>query len=72
MILRKLKLDRSVSPVPEHFRGGSREAEKIFHHFCDALLSNYKENRNQPQTNNVSHMSKYLHFGQVSPVELAE
>ncbi|HEX3853170.1 MAG TPA: hypothetical protein VHW01_19540, partial [Polyangiaceae bacterium] len=29
------------------------------------------ENRNQPQTDDVSHISKYLHFGQISPVWLA-
>ncbi|MEP6955574.1 MAG: deoxyribodipyrimidine photo-lyase, partial [Chthoniobacterales bacterium] len=71
VVLRKLKVDRSVAPVPEHFRGGALEAEKIFHRFCDGLLGDYKDTRNQPQTNNVSQMSKYLHFGQISPVWLA-
>jgi len=67
----KLKIDRSVSAVTEHFRGGTREAEKIFRAFCADLLPVYKETRNQPQTDNVSQMSKYLHFGQISPVWLA-
>ncbi len=66
-----LKIDRSVSAVTEHFRGGTEEAEKIFRRFCADLLPDYKETRNQPQTDNVSQMSKYLHFGQISPVWLA-
>jgi deoxyribodipyrimidine photo-lyase len=57
--------------VTEHFRGGSVEAETIFRAFCAKLLPDYKPTRNQPQTDNVSQMSKYLHFGQISPVWLA-
>ena len=70
-VLAKLKVDRSVAPVPQHFRGGTTEAEKVFTYFRENLLDDYKDNRNQPQTDNVSQMSKYLHFGQVSPVWLA-
>ena len=66
-----LKLDRSVAAVAEHFRGGEFEAEKVFRAFCAKLLPDYKATRNQPQTDNVSQMSKYLHFGQISPVWLA-
>ncbi len=69
-LLGKLKLNRSVPPVPEHFRGGTRAAEKFFRHFCRVLFPDYKENRNQPQTDDTSQMSKYLHFGQISPVWL--
>ena len=70
-LLRELRVDRTVDPVTEYFRGGTSEAEKIFRRFCGHELHDYKENRNQPQTNSVSHMSKYLHFGQISPVWLA-
>ena len=65
-----LILDRSVAPV-HSFRGGTGEAKRIFRRFLDKRFSSYQENRNQPQTDDVSHMSKYLHFGQVSPVWLA-
>ena len=34
-------------------------------------LDGYVEHRNQPQTDDVSHMSKYLHYGHVSPVYVA-
>ena len=53
------------------FRGGTGEAKRIFRRFLDKRFSSYQENRNQPKTDDASHMSKYLHFGQVSPVWLA-
>jgi len=70
-VVQKLKVDPSVPAVTNFFRGGTREAEKIFRGFCTEHLRAYKVNRNQPQTNHVSHMSKYLHFGQISPLWLA-
>ncbi len=70
-LLQKLKLDESVPPVSQFFRGGTSEAEKLFRSFLRQHFSHYRENRNQPQTDDVSHMSKYLHFGQISPAWLA-
>jgi len=69
-LLDRLKVDRSVAPV-DQFRGGTGEAKRIFRRFLDRRFSSYQANRNQPQTDDVSHMSKYLHFGQISPVWLA-
>lgn len=69
-LLARLALDRSVAPV-DSFRGGTNEAKRVFRRFLDEHFSSYEEHRNQPQTNDVSHMSKYLHFGQISPVWLA-
>jgi deoxyribodipyrimidine photo-lyase len=65
-----LKLDFSVPAVSEHFRGGAETARQTFAQFLDRHLKQYADHRNQPQTDDVSHMSKYLHFGQVSPVYL--
>jgi deoxyribodipyrimidine photo-lyase len=70
-LCRRLKLDRSVEPVTRLFRGGTAEAKKRFRRFLRTHLRDYKDHRNQPQTDDVSHVSKYLHFGQVSPVWLA-
>jgi deoxyribodipyrimidine photolyase len=39
--------------------------------FIENRLDGYAEHRNQPLTNRVSHMSKYLHSGHISPVYLA-
>ncbi len=68
----QLDLDRRVSPVSSLYRGGASEAEQIMEGFLAEHLSGYDGNRNQIHTNAVSHMSKYLHFGQVSPVWLAQ
>ncbi len=66
-----LKLDMSVAPVTRFFHGGTSTAEKLFRGFLAERLTTYSEHRNQPQTDDVSHMSKYLHFGQISPSWLA-
>jgi deoxyribodipyrimidine photo-lyase len=69
-LLGELEVDRTVAPV-SLFRGGTSEAKRILQRFIESDLPAYEENRNQPQTDAVSHMSKYLHFGQISPVYLA-
>ena len=70
-LARTLKLEQSISPVTRFFRGGTGAAEKLFHSFLAERLATYTGHRNQPQTEDVSHMSKYLHFGQISPTWLA-
>ena len=70
-ILAKLKIDPNVSAVSDLFKGGTSKARKIFADFLRHRFGNYVKNRNQPQTDDVSHMSKYLHFGQISPLYLA-
>jgi deoxyribodipyrimidine photo-lyase len=62
-ILRSLKIDRRVRPVAHLFRGGTAEAERRFTEFLTSRLARYKQNHNQPQSDDISHMSPYLHFG---------
>jgi deoxyribodipyrimidine photo-lyase len=69
-LLAGLDLDRSVPPNPR-FRGGTREARRLLRRFLKHRLGAYGENRGHPETDDVSHMARYLHFGQVSPVWLA-
>jgi deoxyribodipyrimidine photo-lyase len=69
-LLDRLKLDRSVPPNPL-FRGGTTEARRLLGRFLKSHFARYEENRGRPETDDVSHMSKYLHLGQVSPVWLA-
>ena len=69
-LLQRLKLDRSVESVGL-FKGGTSQAKTIFKRFIEMQFANYDANRNQPQTNDVSHMGMYLHFGQISPLYLA-
>jgi deoxyribodipyrimidine photo-lyase len=71
-LLGKLKIDRSVGAVSQLFPGGFPAAKRILDQFLAEQFAHYQEDRNQPQTNTVSHMSKYLHFGQISPVYLAQ
>ncbi len=70
-LLGRMKLDTSIGEVTQFFHGGSSQAKSILRKFRDQKLTDYDENRNQPQTNYVSHVSKYLHFGQVSPIDVA-
>jgi deoxyribodipyrimidine photo-lyase len=70
-ILDNMKLDRSVEPVSHLYRGGTSEAKRILEHFLESRLDTYVEHRNQPQTDYVSHMSKYLHYGHISPIHVA-
>ena len=70
-VLDDMDLDRSVEPLSHLYRGGETEARKVLDRFLENSFSTYVKNRNQPQTDDVSHMSKYLHFGHVSPVQLA-
>ncbi len=69
-VLAHLRLDRTVAPSAQ-FRGGTGEARRRFAEFLDQRLPRYHELRSEPGLNWVSHMSPYLHFGQISPLELA-
>ncbi len=70
-VLRKLKLDPDVKPVNHFFQGGTRVARELLDDFLGEILPQYDEHRNQPQTDHTSHLSKYLHFGQISPLYVA-
>jgi deoxyribodipyrimidine photo-lyase len=70
-ILVSLNIDRSVPAVTQFFKGGTSRAKKIFGNFIRSRLKNYEKNHDQPQTDDISHMSLYLHFGQISPLYLA-
>jgi len=67
----RLKLDTSVAPVPQFFTGGEEAANKRLDEFVIRRLGGYGEGRNEPAEDRTSHMSPYLHFGQISPLELA-
>ena len=70
-VLQRLDIDRGVTPVAPFFKGGTREAKKRLRRFIEKGLASYDAHRNQPQTDDISHISPYLHFGQISPVYLA-
>ncbi|NIR47581.1 deoxyribodipyrimidine photolyase [candidate division KSB1 bacterium] len=59
-----LPIDHSVAPAQS--QGGSKEAEDILHNFLNNKLSDYSEQRNEPEKAATSGMSAYLHFGHIS------
>ena len=68
-VVSALDVDKSVSKAS--FRGGSREAAKRLKGFVETKLSVYAERRNDPTVDFTSNLSPYLHFGQISPVQIA-
>ncbi|MDD3277172.1 MAG: deoxyribodipyrimidine photo-lyase [Kiritimatiellales bacterium] len=53
------------------FKGGTAEAKKRLKKFIAESLAVYEKHSNQPQTDDVSMLSPYLHFGQISPLYIA-
>ncbi len=49
---------------------GEEGAKKRLDQFLEEGLSDYKEGRNFPNKKNVSRLSPYLHFGEISPNEV--
>jgi deoxyribodipyrimidine photo-lyase len=70
-ILKALRLKAGPHPVSPLFRGGTSQARRRLKNFIQKRLKNYARHSNQPQTDDISGMSPYLHFGQISPLELA-
>jgi deoxyribodipyrimidine photo-lyase len=68
--LASLNLDRGVGKV-DAFRGGTAEAKRHLDLFLNSRLDEYPEMRNDPAADCLSHMSPYLHFGQISPLYIA-
>ncbi len=68
--LSKLDIDRSV-PKSSYFNGGTSEAKRRLNNFLRNKLERFDELRNDPTADYVSHMSPYLHFGQISPLHVA-
>jgi len=66
----QLRVDRSVAPV-EGFRGGASHATRLLNEFVAKKLKYYHDHRSDPSMDLGSHMSPYLHFGQVSPLHIA-
>jgi deoxyribodipyrimidine photo-lyase len=66
----KLRIDRGVKKV-DSFRGGTEEAKSHLEIFLESKLDRFPELRNDPTIDYLSHLSPYLHFGQISPLYIA-
>jgi deoxyribodipyrimidine photo-lyase len=69
-VLARLRIDRSVEGV-RRFRGGTGEARRRLREFLDHGLDGDAKGRSEPGAFRSSLISPYLHFGQISPVEIA-
>jgi len=69
-VLKQLRLSRAARQVPTLLGGPSR-AKRLLKQFITAKLARYHEIHSDPGLDGLSHMSPYLHFGQISPLYLA-
>ena len=53
--------------IESHWNVGEVCAQEKLVRFMDKGITEYKENRNYPNKLNVSQLSPYLHFGEISP-----
>jgi deoxyribodipyrimidine photo-lyase len=69
-VLRRVDIDRSVRRTAR-LRGGTAEGRRRLGQFLRHGLDGYAQARNDPADPQCSNLSPYLHFGQISPVEVA-
>ncbi|MEP6787595.1 MAG: deoxyribodipyrimidine photo-lyase [Acidobacteriota bacterium] len=63
-------IDHSVRPS-EHYHGGTIEGRKRLEKFVGEILPDYDKARSKPDRDGSSRLSSYLHFGFLSPLEIA-
>lgn len=69
-LVAKCDIDHSVTPSPV-YHGGTANGRKRLAKFVADILYNYNEARNKPDRDGSSRLSAYLHFGFLSPIEVA-
>lgn len=68
-ILDSLNIDKSITPINK--TAGGKAAQKVLNQFIEERIRNYAIERNNTKTNGCSELSPYLHFGQISALEVA-
>ncbi|HMT09084.1 MAG TPA: hypothetical protein PKA82_13850 [Pyrinomonadaceae bacterium] len=63
-------IDHNVVPSSV-YHGGTTNGRKRLDYFVRELLCNYNTDRNKPDRDGSSRLSSYLHFGFLSPLEVA-
>ncbi|MDX1540645.1 MAG: deoxyribodipyrimidine photo-lyase, partial [Geminicoccaceae bacterium] len=69
-VLDGLAADRTVGRV-RRFKGGTSAARERLESFLEGPFDGYADGRSEPAAYQCSMLSPYLHFGQISPVEIA-
>jgi deoxyribodipyrimidine photo-lyase len=64
-------IDHTVK-ASNFYRGGTANGRKRLKLFVDEILKDYDTARNKPDKDGSSRLSAYLHFGFLSPLEIAE
>ena len=63
-------IDHSVKPS-EQYRGGTANGRARLKKFVEEILPDYDKARSKPDRDGSSRLSSYLHFGFLSPLEVA-
>lgn len=63
-------IDHSVAPS-RVYHGGTSEGRRRLKKFVDEILPDYDKARSKPDRDGSSRLSAYLHFGFLSPLEIA-
>jgi len=63
-------IDHTVPPS-NHYKGGTSEGRKRLKKFVHEILPDYDKARSKPDRDGSSRLSSYLHFGYLSPLEVA-
>jgi deoxyribodipyrimidine photo-lyase len=64
------EIDHSIAPSTA-FRGGRKAAMRLLRRFLDDRLRRYAKDKNEPSAHATSDLSPYLHYGHISPLEIA-
>lgn len=67
--LSTMNLDQSIETSSDYI-GGYKKAMKRLEFFINNHLSMYSKESNDPVKNMTSHLSPYIHFGQISTLEI--
>jgi deoxyribodipyrimidine photo-lyase len=68
-LMLSMGVDSNVKPI-DQFKGGTKNALILLDEFLKNKIDKFEE-RNDPTADYLSHMSPYLHFGQISPLQIA-
>ena len=68
--LENLKLNKTVAEV-DWIIPGEKAAKRVLNHFLKNKLRHYGDRRNDPNQDGQSHLSPYLHFGQIAAQRIA-
>lgn len=69
-LVKSLEINQQISKVKK-YHGGSSKAQQLLDLFLEERLEKYQELSNDPTKNYLSGLSPYLHFGQISPLDIA-